>query len=430
MSEPGRAGEFCYGMVEELFPICRSITGQGLRDTLSYFQSFLPEMNIQSVRSGEPVFDWTVPDEWTIRDAYIADDAGKRVVDFRSNNLHVVGYSEPVDIQLDLDELQKRLHSLPDQPDAIPYLTSYYRRTWGFCLSHRQRMTLPPGRYRAVIDSDLKPGILNYGEIFLPGDDAREVLLSTYVCHPSMANNELSGPTVTCALAIWLKSLPRRRYSYRIVYLPETIGSLAFLSRNLAHLRTNVVAGFVVTCVGDNREYSFLPSRAGNTLADHAAIQALTEIAPGFKKYTWLDRGSDERQYCAPGIDLPVALVMRSKFYEYPQYHTSLDNLEFVSPAGLQGGFEALRRCIFMIENNCIPEVSVLGEPQLGKRGLYPSLSAKDTFPRVKCMMDALSYCDGKRDLLEISRIVGQRFGDVLDALAPLMECGLVKIRH
>jgi aminopeptidase-like protein len=422
------AGDFCHRLATHWFPVCRSLTGEGVRDTLKDIKTLLPDLQLREVPSGTSAFDWIVPEEWNIRDAHVENEAGQRVIDFREHNLHVVGYSEPVDAQFELAQLQEHLHSLPEQPDAIPYVTSYYKRNWGFCLRHRDREKLRAGSYRVVIDSDLRPGVLNHADLLISGGSEKEVLLSTYVCHPSMANNELSGPTVACALALWLQSLPRRRYSYRFVFVPETIGSLVYLSQNLAALKKNVVAGYVLTCLGDERCYSFQPSRAGNTLADRAGLHALGEIDPDFKRYTWLDRGSDERQYCAPGVDLPVALVMRSKFYEYPEYHTSLDDLTFVTPAGLQGGFDALRRCIAILEANVTPRIGVLGEPQLGRRGLYPNTSTKDTFERVKCMMDAISCCDGSNDLLAISQRIGQPFDRTAEALAPLIENGLITI--
>ncbi len=422
------AGEYCYNIIKELFPLCRSITGNELRNTLLYFQSILPEMIIESVPSGYSALDWTVPFEWNIQEAYIEDAENNRVVDFKLNNLHVVGYSIPVDEWLSLEELQSHLHSLPAQPNAIPYVTSYYKENWGFCIAQEQRDKLDSENYHCVIKSELAPGELNYGELLIPGETDREILLSTYVCHPSMANNELSGPAVACALALWIKSLKKRKYSYRIVFIPETIGSLVYLSKNIDVMKEKVVSGFVLTCVGDDRCYSYLPSRAGNTLADRVALKALGEIDPDFIRYTWLDRGSDERQYCAPGIDLPVALVMRSKFYEYPEYHTSLDNLDFVSPDGLQGGFNALRRCISILEANVVPRIEILGEPQLGKRGLYPSFSTRDTFDVVKCMMGAISYCDGTMDLLAISEKIGRSFQEVSDALRPLIEAKIITV--
>jgi aminopeptidase-like protein len=347
-------------------------------------------------------------------------------VDFAANNLHVVGYSEPVDQWLDLEVLDEHLYSLPDQPNAIPYVTSYYQRRWGFCLSHNKREQLKPGRYRAVIDSELKPGVLNYGELLIPGKSNEEVFLSTYVCHPSMANNELSGPVVTTAIAQWIQTLPERRYTYRIVFIPETIGSLVYLSRHLDHLKQHVIAGFNVTCIGDERAYSYLPSRAGDTLSDQAAKHVLRHIDPQFVSYSWLDRGSDERQYCAPGVDLPIAAIMRSKYGEYPEYHTSLDDLNLVTPAGLKGGYLALKLALEVIEQNILPNITVLGEPQLGKRGLYPNISRNRLGGGTQALMNLLTYCDGKRTLLEIADLIGQPMWNLVPFVEQLKEYGLL----
>lgn len=415
-----------YEWARDLFPICRSITGPGVRETLAYLGRLMPGFQIHSVPTGTQAFDWTVPDEWTIEDAWIENASGERVVDFRKSNLHVVNYSEPVDVRMPLAELRQHLHTLPDQPDAIPYVTSYYRRRWGFCLSHNALQALPDGEYRAVIRSEIKPGVLNYGELILPGDTETEVLLSTYVCHPSMANNELSGPVVTTALARWLASMPRRRHTYRIVFVPETIGAIVYLSRNLERMKRHTVAGYVVTCVGDDRAYSYLPSRRGNTLADRAARHVLSARGP-YVAYSFLDRGSDERQYCSPLVDLPVASVMRTKYATYPEYHTSLDDLSVISQEGLAGAFTALRDCLDVIERNDVFRAVVPCEPQLGRRGLYPTLSTKQSGHVSKAYLNVLAYADGTLDLLDLAEAVKLSFVEAAELCRTLEMAGLLE---
>ena len=417
-SEFDHCGPFMHRLMTQLFPICRSITGDGVRETLSIIQTHIP-VTIFEVPSRTKAFDWTVPKEWNIRDAFVLDPQGRKIIDFKENNLHVVGYSAPIARSVTLSELQDHLHSLEDQPDAIPWVTSVYEERWGFCLAHSQRVMLEEGTYQVFIDSELKEGSLTYGELIIPGTSSKEVFISTYICHPSMANNELSGPVLATMLAKWLASEPRR-FTYRIIFIPETIGSIVYLSRNLEVMKRNMLAGFNLTCVGDERAYSYLPSRNGSTLADKVALNVLRSRHPDFKEYSFLDRGSDERQYCSPGADLPVVSLMRTKYREFPEYHTSLDNLELVTPAGLEGSFVLHKDCIDLLERNRVYKVTCLGEPQLGKRGLYPTIATKNSHRLVTDMLNFIAYADGTNDLIDISntiRVPARNLYPIIDKL-------------
>ncbi|RAP29324.1 aminopeptidase [Candidatus Marinamargulisbacteria bacterium SCGC AG-343-D04] len=419
-------GDEMIALLKRLWPITRSITGKGVRETLSILSEHLPNLKQYEVPSGSKVFDWEVPKEWNIRDAYILDPDGEKIVDLKENNLHVVGYSMPINKKISLQELKDHLYTLPEQPTAIPYITSYYKERWGFCMTQNQFKTLKEGTYTVFIDSDLSNGSLTYGELILPGESTKEVFLSTYVCHPSMANNELSGPVVTTYLAKWLTNLEKRKFTYRIVFIPETIGSITYLSKNLDDMKKNIIAGFNISCVGDDRTYSYLPSRQEDTLSDTVAQHVLKHLYPDFVSYSWLDRGSDERQYCSPGIDLPIASVMRTKYGKYPEYHTSLDNLDVVTETGLYGGYNVLKKCLQVIEMNVIPTTAILAEPQLGKRGLYPTISTKDSDAIVKDMMNLLTYCDGKQSLLEISNQINCPIWDLIDICNKLEKEGVI----
>ena len=420
-------GQKMYRLVERLFPICRSITGDGVRETLSILKEFLPDLKTYEVPSGTQVFDWVIPKEWKIREAYIENGKGERIIDMKKNNLHVMGYSMPLDKYVNLEELKNFVYVQEDQPDAIPYVTSYYKERSGFCMSRHMRDSLPEDRYHLYIDSELFDGSLTYGELILPGTSEKEILLSTYLCHPSMANNELSGPALAAALAEWLGSLPNRTYTYRILFIPETIGSITYLSRNLDTMKQRVIAGYVLSCVGDDRTYSYIPSRAGNTLADRAARNVLRFHYPEYKRYTYLDRGSDERQYNAPGVDLPVCVVCRSKYGEFPEYHTSLDNLSLVTPEGLAGSLDVYKQMILAIENNAFYRIKCLCEPQLGKRGLYPTVSKKGSYDAIKSMTDFIAYADGRHDLLEISEIIGVAVKELIPIIEKLTQNQLLE---
>ena len=417
-----------HSFAKKLWSFNRSLTGEGVRKSLALIKSeFLSNLNIEAVPSGTKVFDWVVPPEWHVSKAYIITPEGKKICEFSLNNLHLVVYSIPFHGKMRLEELQKYLHSLPEQPNAIPYITSYYQERWGFCLTQEQRDGLVDGEYEVVIDSKLFAGQLNYGEFILPGESDQEIFLSTYICHPSMANNELSGPTVVTYLAKWLSELKVRRYTYRFIFIPETIGSITYLSKNYIHLKKKVFAGFNISCVGDERSYSYLPSRNGNTISDKVAKHVLKWIDPNYKSWTWLDRGGDERQYCAPGIDLPIASILRTKYGQYPEYHTSLDNLDnVVTPKGLDGGYSALRKALEIIEKNKIYKVNTLCEPQLGKRGLYPTLSTKESGREVKTMMNLLSFCDGEHSILEISEKINVPAWDLYELVEKLILHDLI----
>lgn len=424
-------GDNIHKFAKELWPINRSITGEGVRETLDRIKVHLPKLEIKSIPSGTPVFDWVIPREWSVNEAYIISPSGMKICDFKVNNLHLLGYSIAFNGKLPLAELKDYLHTLPEQPDAIPYITSYYKERWGFCLTHEQYENLEDGEYEVFIDSKLFNGELNYGELLIEGQSEEEIFLSTYICHPSMANNELSGPTVLTFLAQWLLKKEKPRYSYRIIFIPETIGSISYLSLHYKQMKKRVFAGFNVSCVGDDRAYSYIPSRAGNTISDQVALHVLKSIDPNFVKYTWLDRGSDERQYCAPGIDLPIASIMRTAYGQYPEYHTSLDDLEnVVTPKGLEGGYLALRRAMEAIEKNKRYCVTTLCEPQMSKRGLYPTLSVKKSNEQVKLMIDLISLCDGKSSLLEIAEYLKTPIWDLYEIVETLVSQKLLEVNE
>lgn len=418
-----------FQLAEKLFPICRSITGDGVRQTLEILKEEYGDMRIYEVPSGTQVFDWMVPKEWNIRDAYIEDSQGKRIIDFKENNLYVMGYSLPMDCMMSLEELKQMIFTQPDQPDVVPYVTSYYQERSGFCMSENQKNALQEDMYHCVIDSELKEGSLTYGEIILKGDTEEEVLLSTYICHPSMANNEVSGPVVTIELVKWLAALKHRRHTYRILFIPETIGSITYLSRNLEIMKKNTIAGFVLSCLGDDRTYSIVETKYGDTLTDRLLKNILHYHFPGYISYDFLHRGSDERQYNAPGVDLPVCGVCRSKYEEYPEYHTSADDLSLISEEGLQGSVSLMKKCIMALEYNYFYKLSCCCEPQLGKRGLYPTLSQKGNYSDAALIMrDLVAYADGRIDLIEISDRIHVPIDQLIPLIDKLLENGLFEI--
>ena len=413
-----------------LFPITRSLTGDGNRETLEILSKIV-NFKITEVPSGTQCFDWTVPPEWNIFEAWIKDNKGNRIVDISENNLHILGYSEPFRGKLSYDELRPHLYSLPDQPELIPYLTSYYKRRWGFCLSHNQVLQLDQsGIYDVFIDSSLNNnGSMTIGEAVIEGKSGREILFSTYICHPSMANNELSGPLVSAFIYKKLHNLRNLKYTYRFLFIPETIGSIYSLSVNGEYWKANLDAGFVVTCVGDDGNFTYKKSRMGNSLADRAVELILKQTENEYNIVDFFPSGSDERQYCSPGFNLPVGSLMRTMYGRYPEYHTSKDNKDFISFEAMEKSVLKYLEVIELIERNekYINKMPYC-EPQLGKRGLYPTLgSQKGTEEFVSTMMWILNLSDGTNDLIAISERSKIPIKNLIPVLDKLIENGILE---
>lgn len=390
---------------DRLWSICRSITGNGLRQSIDILGEILPLVK-HEIPSGTQVFDWTIPKEWNIQNAYIICPDGRQIAAFSDNNLHVVNYSIPINKTLRWEELQPHLHHIPEMPDAIPYITSYYKENWGFCITHNEWKTLPrEGEYQVVIESSLEPGHLTWAECVLQGETDEEVLFSTYLCHPSMANNELSGPLAQAFLYKQLAAMPKRRYTYRFLFAPETIGVIAFLAERGEKLKKNLRAGYVLTCCGDAGALTYKRSKHRSSLADRAAEHVLKFNYSEYSVLEFAVGGSDERQYCSPGFNLPVGSLMRTPYQRYSQYHTSLDNKEFISFHALAQTVEAYSRICELLELNekYVNQISHC-EPQLGKRGLYPS-SVDPLFNREEThrLLHFLSFADGEKDLIDIA---------------------------
>ena len=417
-----------YNLCKKLWPINRSLTGEGNLETLKILKQIHNKLKIKNINSGKKVFDWKIPNEWNAYEAWIKNSQGIKILDFKKNNLHLVSYSKKIHKKISLEQLKKNLHFIKDQPEAIPYVTSYYKKNWGFCMSFNEIKKLKKGNYEVFINSSIKKTNLIYGEILIKGKYKKEIFLSTYICHPSMANNELSGPAVTINLAKWI-SQKKRKYSYRIIFIPETIGSIGYINKNFKTLKKNVIGGFNITCVGDDRNYSFLPSRNGQTLSDKVGLQTIKKYSKNFKKYTWLNRGGDERQYCSPGVDLPIATLMRSKYGTYKEYHTSLDNLKkVVTPKGLQGGYSMIKNAINTIEKNKYYVTTFLCEPHMSKRNLYPSIGKKKHVSKfTKTMMNVITYCDGKHSINDISYMLKIKEKHVSQILKKLLKFKLIE---
>lgn len=421
-------GQKMIDSARELYPINRSLTGKGVRQSLNLIKKNIP-LKMKVFKSGKKVFDWVIPKEWNIKQAYILDLKNKKkYANFNKNNLHIVGYSHPINKIISLEELKKHIHTDKKNKNAIPYVTSYYKKTWGFCLSQNQLKSIKNKKYKVVIDSSLKDGVMNYGETLIKGKSKKEILFSCYICHPSMVNNELSGPVISAALIHYINSLKNKKYSYRFAFVPETIGSIAYISRNLKQLKKNVFAGFVINCAGDSRDYSFVQTPLKNTFAD----EIMNSSFIGLRKksiYEFKDRSSDERQYCHAGVELPICSYSRSKAGSktYPEYHTSLDNFSVVTKNGLEGSFKIFKNIIDALEFAHFPKSKTKCEPFLTKRNLYPTLSIKKNINNeLKNLLDILSYSNGKRSIFQISIILNLELKTCLQILKKLKKHNLI----
>jgi aminopeptidase-like protein len=419
-------GTEIHGLITELFPICRSITGNGVRETLSIIGRHIP-LEIHEVPTGTEVFDWTVPKEWNIRDAYIKNSRGEKVVDYRKSNLHVVNYSTPVRIKMPLEDLKKHVFSLPEYPDRIPYRTSYYNESWGFCLAHNDLLRLRDGEYEVCIDSKLEPGHLTYGEYLIKGESDAEVLISTHICHPSLANDNLSGVALATFLARELRGR-RSRYSYRFLFVPGTIGSITWLYRNQGSAG-KIKHGLVLVDVGDAGKFTYKKSRRGEAEVDRAVIHVLKHSTSDYDARQFDPYGHDERQYCSPGFNLPVGCFSRTPHGEFPEYHTSADDLTFVRPEYLSESFAMCLSILSVLDDNRrYVNLNPMCEPQLGKRGLYRMIGGpKDGGVQEVALLWTLNFSDGAHSLLDISERSGIKFDVVKKAADALLQHELLR---
>jgi aminopeptidase-like protein len=422
-------GQKIFDLAAELFPICRSITGDGVRQTLQLLRGYI-NLSIHDVPTGTPVFDWSIPPEWNIRDAYIADEQGDRIVDFKTSNLHVLNYSAPVHTKLPLEELKRHIFTLPEQADLIPYRTSYYVERWGFCMSQNELDRLEPGIYEAVIDSTLSAGSLTYAEYVHRGTTEDEVLLSAHICHPSLANDNCSGLALLTLLARQL-SARRTRLTFRFVFAPGTIGAITWLAKNEAATE-RIKHGLVVSCVGDGGGPTYKKSRRGGALIDRAMMHVLRHCAPAATIQDFNPYGYDERQYCSPGFNLPVGLFQRSQYGNFPEYHTSADNLNFIKPHHLAESFQLIMSVIDVLENDrFMLNTNPKCEPALGRRGLYSTVGGDKEGPvHEMAMLWLLNFSDGEHSLFDIAERSGQPFSVIKEAASRLEQAGLLIARE
>jgi aminopeptidase-like protein len=421
------SGYDMFKLMEELFPINRSLTGEGVRKTLDILSRFV-KLNRHYELTGAKHFDWVVPKEWRVISARLLNLNGDVLVDYSNSNLHLLGYSISKNSIVSRDELCDHLFYLEDLPKAIPYVTSYYNPNWGFCVTFDQFKQLNDEYYKVEINTEHFDGKLDYADYIIKGTSNEEIVFSTYICHPSMASNELSGPVALIGLIKYLENIPARKYTYRFIFVPETIGSIIYINKYYHHLKQKTIAGFIVTCVGDDGDFSFVETPFGDKLVDKIVRAVLINYGNFAKIYKFLERGSDERQYCFPNVNLPFVAITRTKYYEYPEYHTSLDNLDYCTPKALGNSLDYLVDIVNLIEKNETYVATSTCEPQLGKRGLYPLLSTKSSNDIVKNMMNVLTYCDGKTDIVSIIDILKVPSSEVLEIIDLLYKKELIRL--
>tara|TARA_B110001452_G_C15241337_1_gene429820 strand:- start:8692 stop:9969 length:1278 start_codon:yes stop_codon:yes gene_type:complete len=420
-----------YDLIKKLYPICRSLTGNGNRETLNIIKNIIP-INIKEEPSGKNIYDWTVPKEWNIKDAYIKNKKGEKIINFKKHNLHIVNYSLPINKYISFKELKKNLYYLKDKPNWIPYITSYYKETWGFCLSYNDYIKMEEygddEEYQVFIDSTLQNGSLTYADLIIRGQTNKEILISTYICHPSMCNDNLSGLCLTTYLAKYLLE-NKNYYTYRFIFVPETIGSIIYIHNNFDILKKNVIGGYVITHVGDQGEFTYLKTRNENTIIDKITIFILDEMKQKYKIRNFLTCGSDERQYNFPGIDLNIGSIMKTKYTEFAEYHTSGDDLNFISKIALEESLNIYKKCIFLIENNKKYKMNILCEPFLSKYNLISDISGqsytkhKNGYGIIKKLV---YYLDGNNDIIDISKKIDEKYIDIIDNINLLIKNNII----
>jgi len=419
-------GDVMYSWCENLFPLNRSLSGEGNKATLDYLKEVIPELRVLELPTSEEYFDWTSPDEWIVRDAFIENMQGVRVIDWTNNNLHLVGYSTPVDAIIDKESLLRKIHVHDAHEKAIPYRTSYYARDWGFCVSTEQKNLIQEEKYRVVIDSQLLKGKILSGEVVYPGTSGHEILLSSYICHPSMANNELSGPVVLTALLLKIRQMKNRYYTYRVSFHPETIGAISYVQRYKLDGPSSIIAAWVFTCMGGPADFSLMPSKYPNSLPERITIEALKALNSRFKVEDFLQRGSDERQFTSPHVEIPTVSLMRSMYGKYPEYHTSLDDLSFITPSSLESSLAVMTKVIEILETKPVYKARLACEPFLMKHQLEKGISHEGTEITFRDILNVHMYCDGTNSIEDLAALCKLTIGDVQIICNSLLERKLI----